>query len=140
MERTQGQVEGHFEGLLSSDADVRRMAFVALQRLEPAALEQLFEIYNPADHGRVSGETICDSILYILRTIRSAMILKLGNSDRRVRSAALVAMVRLEPGDLAPCLPVLTPSCSRCTPMPWSRCSTTPTGRCVNPHWFICAS
>ena len=103
VELTQGQIEGHFEGLRSSDADVRRIALVALQRLEPPALEQLFEIYNPDDHGLVSGETIYDSIFYMLRTIHSAMVLKLGNSDRRVRSAALVAMARLEPEELGHC-------------------------------------
>ena len=107
VELTQGQIEGHFEGLRSSDADVRRIALVALQRLQPPALEQLFEIYDPDDHGLVWGETAANSIRFILRTIHSAMVLKLGNSDRRVRSAALVAMARLEPADLSCVDPVL---------------------------------
>ena len=102
VELTQGQIEGHFEGLRSSDADVRRIALVALQRLQPPALEQLFEIYDPDDHGLVWGETAANSIRFILRTIHSAMVLKLGNSDRRVRSAALVELGRQDVQDLGP--------------------------------------
>ena len=99
---TQGQIHGHFEGLLSSDEDVSRIAIVAVRRLEPAALEHLLEAYVHADHGLVSFETARDSMRFILRIIHDAMILKLGDSDRRVRSAALVELGRQDVQHLGP--------------------------------------